>query len=51
MRVNRPEEKGSDVALASHLLVDALENRADSYALITNDSDLVPPPAIAQRAR
>lgn len=43
VRVNRPEEKGSDVALASHLLVDALENRADSYALITNDSDLVPP--------
>jgi uncharacterized LabA/DUF88 family protein len=43
VRVNRPEEKGSDVALASHLLVDALENRAGSYALITNDSDLVPP--------
>ncbi|MEV8252942.1 NYN domain-containing protein [Rhodoglobus sp. NPDC076762] len=41
--VKRPEEKGSDVALASHLIVDALENRADSYALITNDSDLVPP--------
>jgi len=43
VQVERPEEKGSDVALASHLVVDALENRADSYALITNVSDLVPP--------
>lgn len=43
VRVKRPEEKGSDVALASHLIVDAMENRADSYAVITNDSDLVPP--------
>lgn len=43
IRVKRPEEKGSDVALATHLLVDAFENRADSYAVMTNDSDLVPP--------
>lgn len=43
VRVKRPEEKGSDVALASHLLVDALEDRADSYAIVTNNSDLVPP--------
>lgn len=43
VRVKRPEEKGSDVALASHLLVDAMEDRADSYAVVTNDSDLVPP--------
>jgi len=42
VRVKRPEEKGTDVALASHLLVDALEDIADSYALVTNDSDLVP---------
>lgn len=43
VRVKRPEEKGSDVALASHLLIDAMEQRADSYAVVTNDSDLVPP--------
>lgn len=43
VRVKRPEEKGSDVALASHLIFDALESRADSFAVITNDSDLVPP--------
>ncbi|ANF32656.1 hypothetical protein A0130_14165 [Leifsonia xyli] len=42
VRVKRPEEKGSDVALASHLIVDAMEDRADSYAVVT-DSDLVPP--------
>jgi uncharacterized LabA/DUF88 family protein len=43
MRVKRPEEKGSDVALASHLILDALDGVADSYAVVTNDSDLVPP--------
>lgn len=41
--VKRPEEKGSDVALASHLLMDALRDRADLYAVVTNDSDLVEP--------
>jgi uncharacterized LabA/DUF88 family protein len=43
VRVRRPEEKGTDVALAAHLLVDAFERRADSFAVVTNDSDLVPP--------
>jgi len=41
--VKRPEEKGTDVALATHLLVDAFDNQAETYAIITNDSDLVPP--------
>jgi hypothetical protein len=41
--VKRPEEKGSDVALASHLIFDALDGVADSYAVLTNDSDLAPP--------
>lgn len=43
VRVKRPEEKGTDVALASHLLVDAFDGAADSFAVVTNDSDLVPP--------
>lgn len=43
IRVKRPEEKGSDVALASHLIIDAMDGAADSYAVVTNDSDLVPP--------
>lgn len=41
--IKRPEEKGTDVALASHLIFDALDGVADSYAVLTNDSDLAPP--------
>jgi uncharacterized LabA/DUF88 family protein len=41
--VKRPEEKGTDVALATQLVVDAFDRAADSYAVVTNDSDLVPP--------
>lgn len=41
--VKRPEEKGTDVALASHLILDAIDNKADSYAIATNDSDLAGP--------
>jgi hypothetical protein len=36
----RPEEKGSDVNLAVHLLHDAWENKFDIALVITNDSDL-----------
>ena len=43
VQVKRPEEKGSDVSLASHLMMDALRDRADLYAVMTNDSDLVEP--------
>ena len=35
--IKRPEEKGTDVALASHLIFDALDGVADSYAVLTND--------------
>jgi hypothetical protein len=34
------EEKGSDVNVASHLLVDVLTNRIDAAVVISNDSDL-----------
>jgi len=34
------EEKGSDVNVASHLLLDALEERIDAAIVISNDSDL-----------
>ena len=37
------EEKGSDVNLASHLLMDGFENRYDMAVVISNDSDLVTP--------
>ncbi|MDR2703968.1 MAG: hypothetical protein LBB58_06465 [Cellulomonadaceae bacterium] len=41
--VKKPEEKGSDVALASRLLIDAVKCPADIYIICTNDSDLVMP--------
>ncbi|OFZ15734.1 MAG: hypothetical protein A2Z20_05210 [Bdellovibrionales bacterium RBG_16_40_8] len=34
------EEKGSDVNIATHLLVDGFQNKYDIAAVITNDSDL-----------
>lgn len=46
--VQIPEEKGSDVNVASHLLVDLLTDKIDAAVLITNDSDLRLP---AKRAR
>jgi NYN domain len=37
--VDKTEEKGSDVNLASHLLRDAYLNRFEVAVLVTNDSD------------
>lgn len=37
------EEKGSDVNLATHLLVDAFGGRFDCAVIVSNDSDLVEP--------
>ncbi len=34
------EEKGSDVNVASHLLIDGLDNRIDAAVVVSNDSDL-----------
>lgn len=41
--VDKTEEKGSDVNLASHLLRDAYLKRFEIAVLITNDSDLAEP--------
>lgn len=38
--VARREEKGSDVNVASHLLVDVLSESVDGVVVISNDSDL-----------
>lgn len=43
VKVRKFEEKGSDVNLATHLLNDAFQERADAYVVMTNDSDLVEP--------
>lgn len=42
------EEKGSDVNVASHLLVDVLSGAVDAAVVISNDSDLALPVRIAR---
>jgi len=41
--VARREEKGSDVNVASHLLIDVIDKRIDAALIISNDSDLAFP--------
>ena len=43
IRVRKTEEKGSDVNLATHLLLDAFRGLADTYVVVSNDSDLAEP--------
>lgn len=43
VKVLKVEEKGSDVNLASHLLLDAFQGNYDVAAVLSNDSDLVEP--------
>ncbi len=38
--IARREEKGSDVNVAAHLLLDVLDRRVDAAVVISNDSDL-----------
>ena len=42
------EEKGSDVNLASHLLVDVLTGAVDAAIVVSNDSDLAYPTRVAR---
>lgn len=43
VKVLKVEEKGSDVNLACHLLLDAFQDNFDVAAVLSNDSDLVEP--------
>jgi hypothetical protein len=43
VKVVKVEEKGSDVNLACHLLLDAFQGNFDVAAVLSNDSDLVEP--------
>jgi uncharacterized LabA/DUF88 family protein len=43
VRVIKTEEKGSDVNLATHLLLDAFDDAFDVATIISNDSDLKEP--------
>ena len=47
VKVLKVEEKGSDVNLACHLLLDAFQDKFDGAAVLSNDSDLVEPMRIA----
>ena len=48
--VLKTEEKGSDVNLATYLLLDAAQARCDTAVVITNDSDLAEPLRLAATA-
>ena len=43
VRVMKTEEKGSDVNLATHLLMDAFDDTFDVAVIVSNDSDLKEP--------
>ena len=49
VEVLRTEEKGSDVNLASHLLLDAFMDDCDVAVVVSNDSDLRTPIHIAEQ--
>ena len=49
VRVIKVEEKGSNVNLASHLLLDAFQGNFDVAAVLSNDSDLVEPMRIVTK--
>jgi hypothetical protein len=46
--VARREEKGSDVNVAAHMLIDVLEGRVDAVVVVSNDSDLEFPVTFAR---
>lgn len=43
VNVIKTEEKGSDVNLATYLLVDAFRDDAEAFVVVSNDSDLTEP--------
>jgi hypothetical protein len=51
VKVVKNEEKGSDVNLATCLLIDAFDKAFDAAVVITNDSDLAEPIRVAEIGR
>ncbi|MGH7816084.1 MAG: NYN domain-containing protein [Candidatus Binatia bacterium] len=49
-RVVKTEEKGSDVNLATHLLMDGFKSDYEMAVLVTNDSDLLEPIKVVRYA-
>jgi NYN domain len=43
VKVIKTEEKGSDVNLATYLLIDAFRDDAEAFVVVSNDSDLTEP--------
>jgi hypothetical protein len=43
VKIVAPEEKGADVMLAAHLMLDASKNRFDRAYILSNDADLAEP--------
>jgi hypothetical protein len=43
VEVFKTEEKGSDVNIATLLLLDAFDHDADAFVIVSNDSDLIMP--------
>ena len=43
VRVRKTEETGSDVNLATHLLVEGFRGAVDAFVVVSNDSDLAEP--------
>lgn len=48
VRIIKTEEKGSDVNLASHLILDACKGAFDVAVVVSNDTDLVEPIRMAR---
>ncbi|MGA0546966.1 NYN domain-containing protein [Brevundimonas sp. VNH65] len=48
VQVIKTEEKGSDVNLATHLLMDAFDDAFDMAVVVSNDSDLKEPMALVR---
>jgi hypothetical protein len=49
VEVIKTEEKGSDVNLATYLLLDAFRQHCETAVVVSNDSDLKEPIALVQR--
>lgn len=49
VEVVKTEEKGSDVNLATYLLLDGFRGRCDTAVVISNDSDLAEPVRVVMR--
>lgn len=50
-RVTKMEEKGSDVNIATYMLLDCFQNRFDQAVVISNDTDLAEPIRVIRQER